>query len=224
MASSLVVPQYCLYRLPESVDFEVGALAEPMAVAVHALRLAAVGKGSRVLVLGAGTIGLLTAVAARYLGAQTVAITARYAGQKETAQRLGCDEVLDPQDPRMSVRPGAVIETVGAGADTVADAISAVDSGGTVVITGLFEETPKFDPMTMMVKEARLVASMVYNRSGERSDFDTALEILSDRRSDLKPMISHVFSLDKAQQAFETAADKTTGAIKVLLDPTSVRQ
>jgi 2-desacetyl-2-hydroxyethyl bacteriochlorophyllide A dehydrogenase len=219
MAASLVVPGYCLHRLPDSVDFEIGALAEPTAVAVHALRLADVNENSRVLILGAGTIGLLTAIAARRLGAGTVAITARYSQQRDVARKLGCDEVLDPGKFRTSERPNAVIETVGGTAPTVADAISAVDAGGTVVITGLFDETPAFDPLTMMMKEARMVASMVYNDPGKGSDFAIALEILAEHRDKLRPVVSHTFPMDRAQEAFETAADKSTGAIKVLLGP-----
>lgn len=223
MASHVTVPAYCLYRLPASVDYELGALAEPLAVTVHALRLANVGPDSTVLVLGAGTIGQLTIAAARHLGVRRVGATARYPQQRAAAERLGCDEVLSPDEPRMSERPTVVIETVGGQATTVADAVQVIDAGGTVVITGLFDETPKFDPLTMLMKEVRLVASMVYNRRGPASDFDTALEILAARGNDLRPLVTHTFPLTDAQRAFETAADKSRGAIKVMLAPGGAR-
>jgi len=221
MASHVVVPAYCLYKLPPTVDYELGALAEPLAVTVHALRLANVGPDSTVLVLGAGTIGQMTVAAARHLGAHRIGATARYPQQREAAERLGCDEVLSPDQPRMSQRPTVVIETVGGHATTVADAVQVIDAGGTVVITGLFDDTPKFDPLTMLMKEVRIVASMVYNRRGPASDFDTALEILSARGNDLRSLITHIFPLSDAQRAFETAADKASGAIKVLLAPSA---
>jgi 2-desacetyl-2-hydroxyethyl bacteriochlorophyllide A dehydrogenase len=221
MATHIVVPAYCLYRLPTGVDYELGALAEPLAVTVHALRLANVGPDSAVLVLGAGTIGQLTVVAARHLGARRIGATARYAHQRKAAERLGCDEVLSADQPRMSERPTVVIETVGGHATTVADAVQAVDAGGTVVITGLFDETPKFDPLTMLMKEVRMIASMVYNRRGPASDFETALEILAARGKDLRALITHTFPLKDAQRAFETAADKSKGAIKVMLAPSA---
>ena len=88
---------------------------------------------------------------------------------------------------------------------------------GTVVIVGLFEHAPAFDPMTMMVKEVRVVSSMVYNRSGDESDFDTALAVLDERSDDLRALVTHTFPLDDAQRAFETADDKKSGAVKVLL-------
>jgi L-iditol 2-dehydrogenase len=62
------VPSYCLYRLPDDIDFEVGSLVEPLAVAVHGLRLAGLSVGDRVLVLGAGTIGLMAVTVAREMG------------------------------------------------------------------------------------------------------------------------------------------------------------
>jgi len=219
MATHVVVPAYCLYRLPASVDYELGALAEPLAVTVHALRLADVGPDSTVLVLGAGTIGQMTIAAARHLGVRRIGATARYAHQRAAAERLGCDEVLSPDQPRMSERPTVVIETVGGHTTTVADAVQVIDAGGTVVITGLFEDTPKFDPLTMLMKEVRIVASMVYNRHGPASDFDTALDILATRGGDLRRLVTHTFPLTDAQHAFETAADKSSGAIKVMLAP-----
>jgi 2-desacetyl-2-hydroxyethyl bacteriochlorophyllide A dehydrogenase len=219
MASHVMVPDYCLHRLPEIVDDTVGALAEPLAVAVHALRLARAGADSSVLVLGAGTIGLMTVAAARHLGVDHIAITARYPHQRQAAERIGCDEELSPESPRPTRRPTIVVETVGGHAPTVADAVQAVDAGGTVVIAGLFEDTPRFDPLVMMLKEVRMVASMVYNASGPVSDFATAIDILAARAADLRTLVTHEFPLSDAQRAFETAATKSSGAIKVLLAP-----
>src|SRR5205085_11645705 len=102
MATSVVVPDYALFPLPASLDFALGALAEPTAVAVHAARLGGVGENSRVLVLGAGTIGLVAAAAARHLGAAHVAISARHPHQKKVAEAIGVDEVLDPAHLRLS--------------------------------------------------------------------------------------------------------------------------
>ncbi len=220
MAGSVVVPAYTLFPLPSAVDFELGALAEPTAVVVHALRLGGVRKGARVLVLGAGTIGLLAAASARHLGAESVAITARHEHQKEAARRLGCDQVVDPRAAAdIRPRPHVVVETVGGTAETLDDAIDAVARGGTVVLVGLFDHAPRFDAMKTLLKEVRVVGSMVYNRPGKHADFDTALEILADRGDHLRRIVTHVFPLAEAQRAFETAADKSTGAVKVMLRP-----
>lgn len=221
MASHIVVPDYSLFALPRNVDFELGALSEPTAVAVHAARLGGVGTDSRVLVLGAGTIGLVAAAAARHLGAAYVAISARHPQQKELARALGVDEVLDPDKLRTSgEKPDVVLETVGGEATTVADGMLAVARGGTIVMIGLFEKTPVFDPGIMILKEVRLVGSMVYNRPETGlADFDLALECIEANASALRGLVTHTFALADVQKAFETAADKRSGAVKVMLAP-----
>lgn len=220
MASEIVVPAYTVFALPGQVDFSLGALTEPLAVGIHALRLARVGKGSRVLVLGAGTIGLLCAAAARHLEAEHVAISARHRHQHEAAEGLGVDTVIDPAEVRTySPQPDVVIETVGANASTVADAVSVVDYAGSVIVVGLFDAALEFDPLTMMVKEVRMTSSMVYNTSDRHADFQIALDILASRGQELRGLITHEFPLERAQKAFETAADKASGAVKVMLEP-----
>lgn len=221
MATHAVVPDYTLFSLPDSVDFELGALAEPMAVAIHGARLGGVGHGSRVLVLGAGTIGLVAAVAARHLGAAWVAISARHPQQKALARTLGVDEVLGPDNLRgAGEKPDVVLETVGGQATTVGDGMLAVARGGTIVVIGLFEKTPVFDPGVMVLKEVRLVGSMVYNRpAGGIADFDLALECIAANAGALRGLVTHTFPLTDVQKAFETASDKASGAVKVMLAP-----
>jgi (R,R)-butanediol dehydrogenase/meso-butanediol dehydrogenase/diacetyl reductase len=223
MAERLVARAEMLHPLPDAVDFELGALAEPMAVAVHALRLARLGEDEKVLVLGAGTIGLVAIVAARHLGAGFIGATGRYAHQRLLATNAGADQVIAPEDlGSLEQRPRVVVETVGGQADTISDGVRRVTRGGTVVMLGLFERTPVFDPLQLLVKEVRLVGSNVYNHpSGDRSDFDIALEILTDRPTAIRPLVTHTLGLRDAARAFETASDKSTGAVKVLIDPTA---
>lgn len=221
MASHIIVPDYTLFPLPASVNFALGALAEPTAVAVHAARLGGVGKDSSVLVLGAGTIGLVAVAAARQLGAGHVAISARHPQQKKLAEALGADEILDPDDlGSMRAKPDVVIETVGGEATTVADGMFAVARGGTIVVVGLFEKSPVFEPLVMIMKEVRLVGSMVYNRPLMGvADFDVALECIAAHSDAMRGLVTHTFPLRDVQEAFETAADKKSGAVKVMLAP-----
>jgi len=221
MATHVVAADYSAFALPADVDFALGALAEPAAVAIHAARLGGVREGSRVVVAGAGTIGLLSAAAARHLGASFVAISARHPHQRALAQALGVDEVLSPDDlGAASETPDVIIETVGGEASTVNDAVFAIGRGGTIVIVGLFEKTPEFQPLIMLVKEVRMVGSMIYNRPAQgRADFDVALELLASRSQALRRLVTHTFDLSDIQKGFETAADKTSGAVKVMLAP-----
>jgi threonine dehydrogenase-like Zn-dependent dehydrogenase len=98
--------------------------------------------------------------------------------------------------------------------------VLAVARGGTIVMIGLFEKTPVFDPGVMILKEVRLVGSMVYNRPATGvADFDLALECIAENADALRGLVTHTFPLTDVQRAFETAADKSSGAVKVMLAP-----
>src|SRR5690606_22145408 len=95
MAELVNVPASALYVMPAGLAPPVAALAEPMAVCVRGVRLAGICLGETVAVLGAGSIGLLTILAARLAGAREVLVTARYPHQRELAAALGADAVFD---------------------------------------------------------------------------------------------------------------------------------
>lgn len=216
------VPSYAVYPLPAGVDLEVGGLTEPLAVAVHAVRLARLEPGDRVLVLGGGTIGLMAVAAARAAGAGEVWITARHAQQEEAARRLGATRVFRGDGSADALRAAArgdtvdaVIETVGGTAGTLGDAVRLVRRGGTVIVLGIFTGEPSLDATTLVVKEVRLVGSMTYGRSGTRSDFERALALLAANPEVFRTLITHRIALENITRAFEVASDKGSGAIKV---------
>jgi threonine dehydrogenase-like Zn-dependent dehydrogenase len=227
LAENVLVPIGGLYPLPAELMSPVAALSEPMAVCVHAVRLAPVRVGDRVLVLGAGSIGLLSIVAARAAGAAEVWITARYPHQAEAARLLGATRVFGSGADDVSALavaaaeepPDVVLETVGGTAETLNTGVHAVRPGGTVVVLGLFMQRTALDALILMAKEVRVVGSMVYNRRDGKADFEIALDLLAARQHALHPLVTHDFDLEATQRAFDTAADKKTGAIKVIIRP-----
>ncbi len=224
MAEYVRVPAYALYALPGVVDFEVGALTEPLAVAVHAVRLASMRLGDRVLVLGAGTIGLLCVAAARAAGAAEVWITARHAHQSAAAAALGAARVFGGADAAAELSAQAhaqpvdvVIETVGGSADTINDAVHLVRRAGCVAVLGVFTTMPSLNALSLIAKEVRIVGSMTYGRPGPRADFDVALALLAAQPERFRALITHRFPLADIARGFETAADKRLGSIKVAI-------
>ena len=215
-----------LFPIPDGVDDEIAQLSEPMAVSVHALRLAGLELGQRVLVLGSGTIGLTAIAAARYGGAGEIIATARRPHQKTAAQALGANKVFDPGDTGSLMSytfenpVDVVVETVGDPNQTLGDAISCVRPGGTVAILGVFMQQPALNALFVMIKEIHIVGSLCYGRRGSRADFDIALDILA-REGELirRHMITHRFPLAEIDQAFKVANDKRTGSIKVSINP-----
>ena len=217
-------PADALFRLPAEVDWELGAMTEPLAVCVHAVRLADVRLGDRVLVLGAGTIGLLSVVAARAAGAGEVLVTARHPHQYAAAMQLGARPFAATADGNAELREyaranpiDAVVETVGGSADTLNDAVHLVRAGGTVSVLGMFMAPISLNGLLLMMKEVRIVGSLTYSRAGHRADFDVALDLLVSQRDRLRPLITQRYPLDRIGDAFAVAADKKSGAIKVTI-------
>ncbi|HXQ24309.1 MAG TPA: alcohol dehydrogenase catalytic domain-containing protein [Candidatus Acidoferrales bacterium] len=222
-ADYLRMPAYALFPLPATVDYEVGALTEPLAVAVHGVRLANVRLGDRVLVLGAGTIGLLSVAAAKAAGAAEVWITARHPHQSAAATMLGATRVFTGNAAaELSAAAHAalidvVIETVGGAADTMNDAIQLVRPAGCVAVLGVFTTLPVVNALLLVVKEVRMVGSLTYGRPGPRADFDVALQLLAAQPETFRRLITHRFPLAEITRGFEAAADKRSGSIKVAI-------
>ncbi len=227
LADSVRVPIEALFALPGDMPHSLGVLSEPLAVAVHGARLAPLRTGQRVAVLGAGTIGVLAVAAARAMGAAEVIATARYPHQAAAARQAGAERVFDADgdgeaallDYSRRSEIDLVMETVGGTAPTLRQGVDVVAPGGTVVMLGVFHQEPVFPALAALLKEVRVVGSIVYNRRDDRSDFEWALDILSRHGASLAPLVTHRFGLDRVRDAFETAADKNSGVLKAIVEP-----
>lgn len=223
-ADYVCIPARHCFRTPPGLSSAVAALSEPLAVSVHGVRLAAPDMGARVLVLGAGTIGLMAVVAARAAGAGEVVVTARRPQQREAALRLGADRVFaDTESAELDAfardKPiDVVLETVGGtAADTLTTAINTCRPGGTISVLGLFMGMIPVAPALLLAKELTLKGSMVYNRRDGRADFEITQDLLAREQARLESVVTHRVPLDDAGRAFALAADKTSGSIKVAI-------
>ncbi len=223
LADYATAPAGAVFALPAGVPPEAGHLAEPLAVCVRGTRLGRVRLGSCAVVLGAGTIGLLSIVTARAAGASRVFATARHPAQRERALALGADGVFASAEQALRELGGdavdVVIETVGGAADTLAESIRLVRAGGTVSMLGVFEGTPPLPALEFSRKEVTLVGSNCYGRGAPRGDFAVALDLLGERLELLRTLVTHRVPLDQVNRAFEIASDKSTGSIKVVVTP-----
>lgn len=221
----MAVPSYALYKLPPEIDCELGALCEPLAVAVHGLRRVDLRFGERVAVLGAGTIGLMAIAAAKAMGATYIAATARHPHQKAMAEALGADAVFGDDAASIGeiakATGGAdvVVETVGGHANTLADAFTVVGLSGRISVLGAFTQPVQIHPIMFFLKEPKVVGSNCYGRPGRQSDYEIAIEIMRRNAESLRRCITHRYSLEDIAQAYATADDKSSGAIKVQIAP-----
>jgi L-iditol 2-dehydrogenase len=208
------------YKLGENTSLLQGCLAEPLAVAAHSVAQGEVESGKRVLVLGGGTIGLLTALSAKILGAETVVLTDLYDYKLETAETVGIDDVRsarrgDLAEALLQDYPEK-FETVllASGAPPVMEqAMALVQRGGRIVVTALFLEQTPVDLLQITLQELQVVGSQIYTAE----DFEAALRWLDEERWPFEEIISHVYPLDQAPEVFQIIAEHPENAIKVLL-------
>ncbi len=220
LADWIDAPREAVHPVDASVSAGAAAIAEPLAVCVRALHLARPEASSRVLVLGAGNIGLLCGLLARDR-ADEVAITARYDHQRRAAERLGILPLAEgaAADWALERGPDLVIETVGGGADTLEQAVRLCRPAGRVVVLGVFGGSRPIDALALMAKEIEVVGSNTYGTGRRGPEFRVAVDLLPRYRSELEPLQTHRFSLDAVADAFACAADKKSGAIKVTVLP-----
>ena len=225
LAEFVDAPLANLAPVPDDVDAITASLTEPLAVTVRGVGLAGVRPDSSVLVLGAGTIGLCAALVARDRAA-AVAVVARHPHQRGAAEQLGVTVLAEDDVSAWAKehRPDVVIESVGGAAGTVSTAVDVIGRGGRVVVLGTFGGPMPVDLQRLMLKEVSLLGSFCYGTGDREPEFATAARLTGRWRSELRALTTHQFALDDVADAFATADDKSTGAIKVTLTPSLARQ
>jgi len=191
------------------------ALAEPTAVAVRGCNIGRFARGEQILVVGAGTIGLLSGLVARERGAR-VSITARYPHQANAAKALGLEPVgeRELEEFTADAKPFCVIETVGGSGAALRQAIAATASGGRVVLLGISAEVT-LNLMEVVGREVDLLGSLMYGDPEGRSEFAEGVRILEEHAAELEPLLTHEFPLVQVEDGFLAALDKNSGALKV---------
>jgi threonine dehydrogenase-like Zn-dependent dehydrogenase len=218
LAEWVDVPAYALHPVPAGIDPVLASLAEPLAVAVRAVERGRVEARQRTLVIGAGSVGLLCGLAARERGAQ-VAIVARHPAQSAAAERLGLEPLGEDELRGWAERaePAAVIETVGGHAPTLELATQACAPAGRVVVLGVFSRPARIDALALMARELEVVGSNTYGHE-HGPDFARGIALLGPHAAELASLQTHRFPLRELERAFRTAADKRSGALKVVLE------
>ena len=210
-----------IFPLGSEVSDEGGALVEPLAVGVHAVRLVEPVLDATALVLGLGTIGLQVVQALRAHGAGRIIGIDLSATRIAAATAVGA-EAYDGADGVANVVSAAlgendeidiVFECTGA-APVAAAAIEVVRAGGTIVVLALYDDPITFDPTALVQREIRLQGSIAYTSD----DFREAVELLSKGIALVDPLITHREPLDKIGEAFSTQLSKSE-SIKVLVEP-----
>lgn len=208
-------------KLPDQMSYEQGAMVEPVAVAAHALSRAGEVRGRKILVLGAGPIGNLVAQTARGLGAEAVMITDISDFRLSIAAKCGVAHRVNPEKQDLSAaivrhfgpdRTDLILECVGAD-QTIEQAVAQARKGTDIVVVGVFGEKPRIDLGLVQDRELRLIGTLMY----QEKDFCTAIELISQGKVDLPPLVSDSFSFQEYQKAYEYIEAKKDRTMKIMI-------
>lgn len=222
MADYVKVKASSLYKLPDHLSYEAGALIEPLAVATHAVRRADIRLGENVLVIGAGAIGTLVAALCRASGAGNVVVVDYSSDRLKLAKELGATHTVNPGE-------GDKLEEIikeltgGTGMDksiecvgresTFIQAIESLRRNGLATIVGIFEE-----PM-ITINAMRFINHEIRVQGAQGYCWDFPIALKMTREIPLEKLITHTFPLEQLQTALETCFDRSAGSMKVVLKP-----
>jgi (R,R)-butanediol dehydrogenase / meso-butanediol dehydrogenase / diacetyl reductase len=218
-AERLVVDERMLFALPDEVEDRAAALVEPLAVAVRAVAKADVSRGEPVVVLGAGTIGLLTGLVLRLHGFERLCMVSRSPARAARARALGLttialDDAVRDVTAALGGAPACVFECAGT-PSAARLAIELVPPLGRVIVVGISLEPLDLAAPPLVIKEVELRGSLTYRRA----DFQRAIELLAESLIPADELITGVVALDDAEATFRALTTRGNDHVKVLLKP-----
>lgn len=219
-----------LHKLPENISFEEAALAEPLSVALHGIDLVNIKPDEKVVVLGAGPIGLCAVVMLVHRGVKNIVVVDRISSRLARAKTLGAAQIIHSAEENLlealakahgetlryrnrTVGTDIFIDAAGAGA-LLNEVISMAKFGARVSIIALYKQDVPINLFQIMSNEIRIVGSIADNRGAE---FQEALDMMAANRMDLAALISHRYDFDQLSDALRMAANADESAKVMLL-------
>lgn len=221
-AQYVAVPQRHVYKIPDGLSMEEAALAEPAATAMYAVSKARIPAGAEVLVIGDGPIGQLAAQLAGIAGASKVIMAGSWDEKLAIAKSCGIAETINyhKEDTVQRAReltdggPEIVIETSGNNA-ALNNAVQALKPTGRIVAVSWYNGVDVAVAMnTLIVKDAELIGSLASPNS-----FTPVLRYMAEGKLKVKPLITHIRSLEELEDMVKMIRDKKEMRIKILLKP-----
>ena len=223
-AEFVAVPQHILYRLPEGVSFEQGAMTEALSIAVHAVGRAGLTGGDTAVVVEAGMIGLLVIQVLRARGCRRIIAVDVDTERLKIAGNFGAEAVLNPDT--VNVVEQCMQLTEGRGADaafevvgitpTVRTALGVLRKGGRMVMVGNLSPQVEVPLQALVTREIS-----VYGSCASCGEYPACLEMIAGRKVDVDKLISAVGGLEEGPAWFGRLAGREPGLMKVILNPTA---
>ncbi|MBA4114992.1 MAG: 2,3-butanediol dehydrogenase [Rubrobacter sp.] len=217
-----VVPSYMIHRLPEGLTSEQGALAEPIAVGLRAVRRAGFEEGQSALVFGAGPIGAVTVQCLRAMGAGQVMVAEVSEARKQKALEIGADVVIDPTEESVVERVSELTDGEGAEhsfdaagiQETLQTALHATRKGGTVTIISIWEGPVEINPNDLVLNELNVLGTICYTPK----DFADTISMIQDGSIKTEGIITERIPLSNVVEGgFEELVDHKDRHVKILV-------
>jgi len=217
----LAYPASMCFLLPENVSTKEGALVEPLAVGMHAIRQGRVGPGKSVMILGSGCIGLVTLFSGILHGAADITVADMIDKRLASAKKLGADQVINVKDEDILKRVeeitdgrgfDVIIETAG-NEITIGQTPYLVKRGGCIVLVGLAaEDTIPFNFAKIMNKEVEIKSVFRY-----RNLYDASIRAVAKGMIDISSIVTHEFDFEDTANAFKYVINNKNDVVKAVI-------
>ncbi|HEY8172652.1 MAG TPA: alcohol dehydrogenase catalytic domain-containing protein [Dehalococcoidia bacterium] len=220
-AEYCTMPARSVVVLPDDADLRACALAEPFAVARHALIQGGYRPDELLVIAGAGPIGLLTVIAAKQMGGARIIMSEPLEGRRRVAGAVGAAHLTDPAGlpdvaRKLSDGDGADISVDASGIPAgISDCVNATARGGRVVLAGVGEEPYSLSILNSIVNELTYIAVLGYSRA----EFTESALMIARREVDVSRVISETVSIDGTPDAFARLSDGRNDLRKILVSP-----
>ncbi|MBQ73754.1 MAG: alcohol dehydrogenase [Gammaproteobacteria bacterium] len=206
-------------KLPDTIDDVLGALVEPMAVGLHSVKMADTVAGKKVLIVGAGPIGLACAIWCRFFGADKVVFSEFSATRIRIAETIGFSEFINPEKDvgeefrsLAGAEPDVQFECVGA-PGMLQSCIERAPPRGLVMGIGVCDSPDSITPLLAFMKELRIQWAVGY----DKVDFEFTIKMMTQGRLEPMPMVTDIISLEEVPVFFEQLRQPSSQC-KVLID------
>lgn len=223
LAPKMKIRPDMVLKLPDNVSFEEGAMVEPLAVGLHAVHLADIKVGEKVLVIGAGIIGLVSAMFAKKEGASFVAISETNLERAKKAVDLGvADKYYNATNPELIKEVmsdtvdgfDTVIECCGNSA-AVSSALMVTRPGGQIVLVGVSLGPITIPTVVGVMNELTIKGAIAYTKE----EFKTCIDLISNNQIDVMKFVDDIVSFEEVQKSYERLTSGKDSAVKILVDP-----
>ncbi len=220
MQEYFTIRESAIVPLDDRVSFEQGALLEPLAVSYNSASAGSFGKGERVVVTGAGPIGLMNVKFLKAMGASVVIVSDIVDARLEVARRYGADATVNVSRNKLSNTVESLTEGIGAdrviitagNRSSIPEALELVRNGGNVVLVALAHYTVEIDPMQLVSRGVSIIGSYMF-----RWEQTEAMKMLAEGQIHVDDMITEKISLSESEGVFKELASPDCNEVKVLI-------